>query len=67
MHPMVGIFLEDISISMLNQPLESNLLAKNGLLKRINSLDHENEVHKIPEMKINVLIFFINISQIMMI
>ena len=43
---------------MLNQQLKFDLLAENGLLKRINGSNRENEVHKIPEMKFNSLDFF---------
>lgn len=52
---------------MLNQLLKFDFLAENGLLKRIHDSDHENEAHKILEMKINGLDFFINTSQFMMI
>ena len=60
-------FSEDISRSMLNQYLKFDLLAGNGLLKRINRSDLENGVHISPKMKINSLDIFINISQFMMI
>ena len=67
MHPTVDKFSKDISRSMLNQHLKFDFLAENGLLKRINDSNRDNEAHKSQEMKINGLDFFINISQFMMI